>query len=334
MISSIISRCRGQSWDDRLPAGVDPSMSWLAVAAAESRGGVEPVLIEISDGGQLVAVHALLILSSRSCRLARTPTHAGPWTFAANADHGAIRDAIDSAVDELGVASHVVQFSPFCPSLGELRTVWRAHPMIQVAVAELGSEEEAFRTLPKGRRSDIARSRRSQDFTFEKLRDDSAKVFADLYRSSMDRNDALESWNRPDTYFRVLAAESTEVHGAWLGRASDDEGGAAALFLVGPRHATYAYAVRWGRPNGSPSRVLWEARCALADRGVEALLLGGGTTTAEDDPLLRFKRSLGTTTTDHLISGRVYDRAAHGAAVAAGFARDLPPGSIDVGRAP
>jgi len=112
-----------------------------------------------------------------------------------------------------------------------------------------------------------------------------------------------------------------------LATAECDAGGAAALFLLGEDRAAYLYAARWGRSRGSASAVVWRAQEELSARSFSELLLGGGLTTADDDPLLRFKASLADIAAPLLLAGRAFDSAAHARAVEVGRARPLPNGS-------
>jgi len=117
--------------------------------------------------------------------------------------------------------------------------------------------------------------------------------FAALYIAAMERLQAPVRLRYSDDYFRALARlPGTELilirdaHGAIV---------SAAVFLSGARWCHYHLAARRAdAPNYSGNAILQHAIDRAAERGAEGLLLGGGVTTAADDPLLKFKQGIGT----------------------------------------
>ena len=116
-------------------------------------------------------------------------------------------------------------------------------------------------------------------------------AFITLYRAAMDRLGAAESLRFSDTYFSRLCAHGSVE----LLSLSDARGVAsAAVMLWGPQWGHYHLAARrHDAPNYAANLVLQVAIERAQQRGLSGIHLGGGTTNASDDSLLRFKRSLG-----------------------------------------
>lgn len=133
-------------------------------------------------------------------------------------------------------------------------------------------------------------------------------AFVALYRQSMERLGGSPSLNFSDAYFAGLRA----LPGAELAALVDEQGlVAAAVFLWGPQYAHYHLAARRpDAPNYAASFVLQAALERAAERNLVGMHLGGGTTAAPDDPLLRFKRSLGGQLLDFEVALVVADEPA------------------------
>ncbi|MEP6859984.1 MAG: GNAT family N-acetyltransferase [Deltaproteobacteria bacterium] len=115
--------------------------------------------------------------------------------------------------------------------------------------------------------------------------------FVAMYRAAMDRLAAPEALRFSDEYFTRLQT----YRPAQLASLHDDRGlVAAAVMLWGPRWGHYHLAARReDAPNYAANIVVQAALERAAELGLQGVHLGGGTTNAPDDSLLRFKRSLG-----------------------------------------
>jgi len=138
--------------------------------------------------------------------------------------------------------------------------------------------------------------------------------FERLYGEAMQRLAAPPSLRFGSAYFAALQKNDW----AELATIADERGlCAAAVFLWGPRWAHYHLSARRGdAPNYATNVLLQAALERAAERRLAGLHLGGGTTTSPDDPLLRFKRSLGGRLLQYRVALVVADAAAYAALVA------------------
>jgi len=115
--------------------------------------------------------------------------------------------------------------------------------------------------------------------------------FPHLYCTAMERVNAPARLRFGIPHFSFLRS----MPGVDLVSVTDDAGVvAAAIFLFGARWAHYHLAAR--RPDAANyvGNVILQAGIERACmKGLDGLHLGGGVTSADEDPLLRFKRSLG-----------------------------------------
>ncbi len=303
--------------DDDEPWSADPfdhPRYLCAVARATSRTAVE---VRCHGKGWVMRYPLLLEAFGSEGWLARTPDYGGPALHPDASDRVAweARAAVDSILKAHHVISEVTLSSPVRPPAPSLTQAWGLRPGKPVCTWSLPPEHSR---LSHGRRADL---RRPQGMVSIALLDEAgAEAFASSYGTSMARVGAAQRWRLDSGYFAGLAQTGLVFRCA----AQQREGGAEALFLVHQRHAAYLFATRWGQATGASSRVLWAAAEALAVRGVADILLGGGVTAEDSDPLLRFKRSWGGTEQPQLLGARCFDTTAQRLAEAAGAARPLP----------
>jgi hypothetical protein len=129
--------------------------------------------------------------------------------------------------------------------------------------------------------------------------------FPGFYIAAMDRLHAPPSLRFSAPYFAALRA----LPGARLSAVRDAAGlVAAAVFLHGPRWSHYHVSARRpDAPNYATNVLLQAGLEQAAASGTVGLHLGGGATPAPDDPLLRFKRSLGGTSQRFVVARVVTD---------------------------
>ncbi len=115
--------------------------------------------------------------------------------------------------------------------------------------------------------------------------------FICLYKEAMLRINAPQRLCFTDRYFSALRLLPGVELAAIRGKGSLD---AAAVFLFGEIWGHYHLAARSAdSPNYAMNFLLQAAFERAAANGIEGVHLGGGTTTAPDDSLFRFKRSAG-----------------------------------------
>ncbi len=121
--------------------------------------------------------------------------------------------------------------------------------------------------------------------------------FGTLYRANMEALESGPEYRFDDDYLFALGdagAKQVAAHDG-LGLA------AAALFLIGAPEASYHLSARRldpAPPPGVMNLIVAEGLRRCRDAGANHCYLGGGRTTAHDDPLLRFKAGMSTRTVE------------------------------------
>lgn len=131
-------------------------------------------------------------------------------------------------------------------------------------------------------------------------------AFPDFYRRSMVEIGADGFYLFDDSYFDALLS----LPGArTLSVLRDGERVSMAIFLFGPVQVEYHLSgtSAEGRRSGATNLLLHVAAETARTEGRHWLYLGGGTSAAADDPLLRFKSSFGPASGRFRIGYRVHD---------------------------
>ncbi len=293
------------------PSGPDPHL--LPEYLLEVAGTRGHEVVEVSCTAPTWSLRYTLVLMPFEGRwLARTPEFGGAFLDGdvSSSTAAQARAAVDDALRGAGVISEVMLTSPWLPHTPELTTAWGLRPTKPVCL--VGLPLDPLR-LGHGRRDDLRRS--PVEAEVGPLEAAGASRFAARYADAMRRVGAEGRWLFDEAYFAALARSGCVL-------LSEAEG-AMALFLHGGTHGVYLLSARWGSAPGASSRVLWSASCHLSENGCDELLLGGGVSSSDDDPLLRFKRSWGGREVMQLLGARCFDLPAQEAAQAAG-ARPLP----------
>lgn len=137
---------------------------------------------------------------------------------------------------------------------------------------------------------------------------DEIHAFAALYRESLERLGAAANWYLEDGFFqRAAALPPFRFHGVFAG--SDlvsacltAESGSTAYYLLAANCHPHA--------PGANEFLIHSIAHAGSRRRLQNLVLGGGTTAASDDPLLRFKRKFSKATHTLFIGKIVHDKGA------------------------
>jgi hypothetical protein len=151
-------------------------------------------------------------------------------------------------------------------------------------------------------------------------------VFRQLYEGTMARLGASSFYHFDDAHWQHLEQLGSRLA---LVTVRDGEGRAhnQALFLAGPRFLHYHLSARIDDAHNAAGNLLFEAAAdwaealGLAGKPGAAIHLGGGTSGAEEDPLLAYKRRIGRRSAEFRTAGLIADPEAHAALVAAWAAR-------------
>lgn len=217
--------------------------------------------------------------------------------------------AFDAWAAEAKVVAEFIRFSPHAG------TVRFAHPAgivesnREIAVSRLpGSEPELFQALDAKTRNMIRKAEKAGLQARELDPGSWIGRFRELYDETMARNASPDFFSYDDAYWgRLLELPPGEFR--LFGVFQGGELAAASIALVHGTGALYHLgASRREFSNlGANNLCLHRMGEALIASGVRFLNLGGGRTTAPDDPLFRFKRSNATGTETYRIGKRILD---------------------------
>lgn len=218
-----------------------------------------------------------------------------------------------AAFDEWAAAQNIIaEFSRY--SL-YAQTQHYAHPRTEIlpnrpsAVTHLPeSTDELLGALNKKTRNMIRKAEKAR-LIAGKL-DVAAHIheFRALYEATMERNEAADFFVYDDTYYDLLMRlpeNELRLFGVYEGdqmvaaviSLSHGEG---ALYHLGASLQEYANL-------GASNLALFEMSCDLLKSGVKFITIGGGRTTADDDPLYKFKQRNATHTDTFCIGKRIVD---------------------------
>ena len=218
--------------------------------------------------------------------------------------------AFDQWAQEQRVVSEFIRFSTYVDNKS-----W-AHPETSVeynrpvAIAWLPGDADTFKSqLISKTRNMIRKALKSGLVEREVDVREALPEFRALYQQTMGRNQANDFFMYDDAYYdRLLSLPSGEL--VLFAVYQQNEMVAAAMGLVHEQMAFY----HLGASNLEASRLgagnlaLFAMASALIDRGVKCFSVGGGRTTADDDPLFRFKKSNATSVGEFYIGKRVIDQ--------------------------
>jgi len=314
------------AWDQEC-IDADPHESRAYLRGVALTRGLRPVLV-VAEGGEWKASYVLLLSPLSTGRwLARTPEYGGPWFDTSNVPVAAreMRPQLDATLRSLDVVSEVFALGPWLHGRDEIAHGWDARPEKRIFTTSLRDLAQLRRSFRKGRRADIARGARDFEVRVGPLTGEGAEQFAFAYTQAMQRIGAADRWQLGPEYFVALVEAGADLTEVQVSRGC---AGATAIFLTAEARASYLFATRVGDAPGAASAALWHGMAALADRSVVDLNLGGGVGDGDDDPLLRFKRSMSSGEAILHLGARCFDSVAHAAAVVDGVARPLPDGAV------
>jgi hypothetical protein len=310
---------------------LDPQCTHAYLSATSSVDR-RPVLLRGEGPGWNGIYQLVLEELGHGSVLARTPDYGGPWIEADDPATAAaeFRALADEASRSLGAVSEVMLLSPWIPGRDTIAETWGCSADKEIALLPLGDDETRLRRASGNRRREIVGGGDGLTTSWTRFTSDDGVPFSHRYAQHMVRRSAEPRWRLTSEYFSRLA----NAPGVRLDLASASSsagagaGGADALFLTHNSRSVHLFGTRWGSARGSAAAAQWRAHHELDACGVRELLLGGGVTSAADDPLLAFKRRWGGNRLELLLGARVFDADAHAAAVASGRARRLPSTTV------
>lgn len=215
--------------------------------------------------------------------------------------------SFDLWTTELNVISEFIRFSTYVNNKN-----W-AHPdtLVEynrpVSLAILPDDSDSF----LGQLSSKTRNmiRKAQKSMLEVREVDFKSVlmeFRNLYQETMGRNQASDFFMYDDAYYDLLL-NLPEEELVLFAVYQDDKMVAAAMGLVHRDMAFYHLGASTTAASkmGAGNLVLFEMAKGLVERGINYFCIGGGRSTAQDDPLYKFKKSNGTSVGEFYIGKRV-----------------------------
>jgi len=182
-------------------------------------------------------------------------------------------------------------------------------PLIRKEVVIVRTEAEAFRAgVTQKRRSAIEKAVRDGISTKRSTsRAQPLSRFVALYGQTMRRVNAAPRWKYSHPFFDKIMAE-LKGQICVIEAFKDNVVVSAAIVLISPPQAYYQYAGNSGVSGASDLLIVDAVRLA-AECGCDTLDLGGGVTTAADDPVLFYKATFSKDCrADVYVLERVYDQ--------------------------
>lgn len=237
--------------------------------------------------------------------------YAGPLSMSQDkAFLGKAWAVFDAWATEHQVIAEFTRFSLYADNAGF------AHPRTSVevnrpqAVTNVPDNKDAlFAILNKKTRNMIRKAEKSGLEARILNPGDHIKSFRKLYDETMDRNNAPDFFAYDDRYYDLLLS-LPEGEVVLAGVYNEGRMIAAAMALVHGRGALYHLGASEQEYNnlGAGNFVLFEMQKFLLEQGVKFITVGGGRTTAPDDPLFRFKQSNAGSVLNFHIGKRIVDR--------------------------
>ena len=210
---------------------------------------------------------------------------------------------------ERGVIAEIIRFSPILHN----SSVFEGSAQLQVFRAKdivvtpcYADAEAQLAAFTAKCRSSVRRGLR--DCTTEVLDKAYWSDFVAFYYASLDRLNAECKWYySPELFARAEQSDFFQVYvvkyqGQWA---------SVSLVIDHPLAGYYFVAASSEVPvQGANEYLVHSIAVHLAQKGIEQLILGGGNTASDDDPLLRFKRKFAHEPTSLVMGKIVHDKPA------------------------
>lgn len=227
--------------------------------------------------------------------------------------------AFDTWAAKQNAIAEFTAFSPYAGTRAFAHTQTETELNRELAVSNLSGDEEALLSaLGKKTRNMLRKAEKSGLEARELDLKKDLSIFRALYEETMDRNDAGDFFLYDDEYYGhllKLPAGELRLFGVFEG----DKMVAAALGLTHGENALYHLGA--SLPDyaklGAGNLSLFAMTKAFMSSNITFINMTGGRTTADDDPLLRFKKSNATDTAPFYIGKRILDEAAYAEVVKA-----------------
>lgn len=282
--NALLVRANNGSLDPMLGSAYHALHEIAGDGIAEAFGAAEALFVP----GLRVAIAGTDLADLQSCN-----GYGGP--VASAAEQGILADVWSEwrrSARDRGIVAGFFRMNPLLHNRAALPRDAEIRADRNVVSVDLSHGSEAAWTRVTTRHRNMVNRSRRERVRIQWDTEEDWREFPAVYDDAMARLDAPARLRYGAAYFDALRA----VPHARLAAFRDADGiVAAAVFLIGERHAYYHVAARRaGAPNYSGNAILQAGIERCAEAGATALLLGGGATPSPSDPLLAFKRSIGT----------------------------------------
>jgi hypothetical protein len=206
-----------------------------------------------------------------------------------------------------GVVAEFVRFNHLLENHRLHEGIYRLRDDRQIVVVPLpGTTEELWSSYPRGGHRTRVRFAQKSGLVCEASNSVEARnAFRRLHNLTMARNEASASLS--DAFLNYLLDDFSK-HATLLVVRHEGEIISSGLFLLYGSFIHYQFGNADERYLGlRPNNLLLHAAAELGvARGCTNLNLGGGRTAADDDQLLRFKRTIARTTKPYYVGSRVH----------------------------
>lgn len=218
----------------------------------------------------------------------------------------------DSYTSENKIIAEFIRFSPFNKNegLAHQNTIVAFNRTLAASYLPK-NDDELLKIIPSKTRNMIRKAEKlglvSRDLPIPNC----LNSFRKLYADTMQRNNAPEFFLYDDDYYKnlTLLGKGLRLFGVFSG----DSLVAASMAVVHNKSGLYhlgASILEYARM-GAGNLSLYEMTRSLMNSGVTFINMTGGRTTANDDPLLLFKKNNSTGTADFYIGKRIINKIAY-----------------------
>lgn len=136
-------------------------------------------------------------------------------------------------------------------------------------------------------------------------KDSEWKDFIKIYKDSLKRVDADEKWYFSDDFFcRIRRSERFKIFGVW----HETDLVSTAVVIAHPLAGYYFLAANSNDvAPGAGELLIFRIALDMADKEISYLILGGGNSSSQNDPLLRFKKKFARTTRTFFIGKLIHN---------------------------
>ncbi|OIQ49238.1 FemAB family protein [Pseudodesulfovibrio hydrargyri] len=221
--------------------------------------------------------------------------------------------AFDALAKERNIVAELIKFNPLLGMHQGLRPVFRGEiiPVCNTVFVEIDIDEEYRWTkeYTAANRKGIKKSLRADGKVEFSDSPEAWARFDELYSGTMRHNKATGFYYFSEAYFQAIRKRLPENH-TLASAIIDGTIGASMILLHGNRYA-YCHLIgtdpqyqRVGINNFLHHQcILW-----CKENGIKRLLIGGGRTRGDDDPLLKFKKNFSKQLSMFHVGERVLNR--------------------------